>query len=213
MVALQDTLDTADSVGLATVGAGLDAGQAYAPWITETEVGSVAVVGLTRVLHTRTWEALPGRPGLASGYDEARAVDAVRAAHAAADWVVVQVHWGTERANCPDAGQRRLATLLTDAGADLIIGHHPHVLQGIERRGETLIAYSLGNFVWYHDRSPSNLTGVLEVELPALDGPGWRLHPAVIGDDGSPHRVAGDAAAAIQQRVLARSPGGALRCL
>lgn len=217
--ALVDTLVHAESAGLATVGAGLDAARAYSPWVVDTPAGRIAVVGLTRVLHTRAWEALPGRPGLASAYDEPAAVAAVRAAADTADVVVVAIHWGTERADCPDGAQRRLATLLTEAGADLIVGHHPHVLQGVEVRGDpaigvspTLIAYSLGNFVWYHDRFPSNLTGVLQVQLPLLEVPRWELRPAVITDDGSPRPVEGALAASILSRVAARSPGGTLGC-
>jgi hypothetical protein len=131
--ALADTLDHAAAAGVRTVGAGPDATAAYAPSLHDTSAGRVAVVGLTRVLHTRAWEAGPGRWGLASAYDEAAAVRAVQAARAQADVVVVQIHWGTERADCPDAAQRHLAPLLVGAGADLVIGHHAQVLQGVQR--------------------------------------------------------------------------------
>lgn len=63
-----------------------------------------------------------------------------------ADVVIVSVHWGYERELYPLPSHRRLAHKLIDAGADLIIGHHPHVLQGIEMYGRGAIAYSLGNF-------------------------------------------------------------------
>lgn len=63
-----------------------------------------------------------------------------------ADVSIVSVHWGYERELYPLPSQRRLAHKLIDAGADLIIGHHPHVLQGIEMYGRGAIAYSLGNF-------------------------------------------------------------------
>ncbi|WP_370324804.1 CapA family protein [Euzebya sp.] len=213
VTALADTLDHARDAGLATVGAGLDASQAYAAHLTDTPAGRVAVVGLTRVLHTRAWEAGPGRPGLASGYDESAAIAAVQAARDTADHVVVAVHWGTERADCPDAGQGRLARLLIEAGADVVVGHHPHVLQGVEvRDGDALVAYSLGNFVWYHTAVPSRYTGVLAVELPLLDEPQWSFTPAEIRADGSPHPVGGALGDAIAARVRDRSPGGSLGC-
>lgn len=64
-----------------------------------------------------------------------------------ADWVILSLHWGNEFINRPSLDQIRLGRHLVDCGADLIIGHHPHVLQGIERYRDGIIAYSLGNFV------------------------------------------------------------------
>ena len=63
------------------------------------------------------------------------------------DWVILSLHWGNEFINRPSLDQIRLGRRLVDYGADLIIGHHPHVLQGIERYGDGIIAYSLGNCV------------------------------------------------------------------
>lgn len=210
--ALADTLDHLAAAGVGAVGAGGDATAAYAPVVTDTPAGRVAVVGLTRVLHTRAWEAGPDRAGLASAYDEDAAVAAVTAAREVADHVVVAIHWGTERADCPDGGQRHLAGLLRDAGADVIVGHHPHVLQGVQVRDGGLIAYSLGNFVWYHNSAPSRFTGILDVELPLLDDPRWTFTPAEIGMDGAPRLADGSLGAAISGRLLDRSPGGALGC-
>ena len=211
-VAMLDTLEHASAAGLPVVGAGANQTAAYAPSLHETPAGTIAVVGLTRVLHTRAWEATASRPGMASGYDEAAAVAAVRAAAERADHVVVAIHWGTELGDCPDANQRRLAVLLADAGADVIAGHHPHVLQGVQDLGGTVVVYSLGNFVWYHNRAPSRFTGVLTVELPLLDAPAWSLDPAEIGTDGRPRFVDGAAGEAIRSRMLDRSPGGAVGC-
>jgi poly-gamma-glutamate synthesis protein (capsule biosynthesis protein) len=212
VTALADTLQHAADVGLQTVGAGLDAASAYAPVVHDTPAGTVAVIGLTRVLHTRTWEARGDRPGLASAYDEPAAVAAVQAARASADHVVVAIHWGTERADCPDASQRHLARLLSQAGADLIVGHHPHVLQGVQDLGGALVAYSMGNFVWYHNSAPSRFTGILEVKLPLLDDPSWTFVPAEIGSDGAPRLAGGTLGESIAGRVTSRSPGGSLGC-
>ena len=72
-------------------------------------------------------------------------VEAARAEH---DLVIVLLHWGRERRERPEPAQIHAAHALVDAGATLVIGHHPHVLQGIERYGDGLIAYSLGNFLF-----------------------------------------------------------------
>jgi poly-gamma-glutamate capsule biosynthesis protein CapA/YwtB (metallophosphatase superfamily)/putative cell wall-binding protein len=206
---LFETMRLAQQAGLAVVGAGRDAAEAYAPALLEAGGRRVAVIGLSRVLPPG-WAAGPGRPGLASAYDEAAAVDAVRRAAEQADHVVVTIHWGVELADCPDAHQRRLGRVLTDAGAEVVAGHHPHVLQGIQRQPGGVVAYSLGNFVWYHRREPSRYTGVLTADLPA-HGSGYRFSPAEIDAAGSPQPAHGALAAAIEDRVVERSPGGG-RC-
>jgi poly-gamma-glutamate synthesis protein (capsule biosynthesis protein) len=90
--------------------------------------------------------------GIDSETDLARAAAGVQQARADADLVVISLHWGDEYATSPTAWQRRVASELIEAGADVILGHHPHVLQPIEsyiardnRIG--LIVYSLGNFI------------------------------------------------------------------
>jgi poly-gamma-glutamate synthesis protein (capsule biosynthesis protein) len=70
----------------------------------------------------------------------------VRAVKAARGVVIVSLHWGQEGSLLPNRAQRELAARLVDAGAWVVIGHGPHTLQGIERRGRAVIAYSLGNY-------------------------------------------------------------------
>jgi poly-gamma-glutamate synthesis protein (capsule biosynthesis protein) len=73
---------------------------------------------------------------------------AVAAAAQQAELVVVSVHWGGEYQAAPSPRQRAIARALAQAGADLVVGHGPHVLQPVEREGETLVAYSLGNLLF-----------------------------------------------------------------
>ena len=71
--------------------------------------------------------------------------------------IIVSFHWGTEKSNIPDDIQKTLAHLAIDQGADLVVGHHPHVLQGIEKiSGEKNIVYSLGNFCFGGNKNPSD---------------------------------------------------------
>ena len=186
---LLDTIGRARAAGLAVVGAGANASEAYAPAYLDVRGRRVAFVGLSRVVPPG-WAATANRAGVASAYDERAALGAVRTARANADAVVVLVHWGIELARCPGADLVRLADALHGAGAHVVAGHHPHVLQPIDARPTRVTAYSLGNFVWYHDRPPSDASGVLEV---GIDGPGveTRFHPARIGDDGRPRPAVG----------------------
>lgn len=70
--------------------------------------------------------------------------------------VIVSFHWGTEKSNYPDDTQKALAHIAVDNGADLVVGHHPHVLQGIEQYNGKNIVYSLGNFCFGGNRNPSD---------------------------------------------------------
>ena len=81
-------------------------------------------------------------------WDEQRSAAAIRAARAAADGVIVSVHWGFEYEPLPDPYQETIAAAMLAAGADLILGHHPHVPQRIATEGEQVVAYSLGNFLF-----------------------------------------------------------------
>lgn len=81
------------------------------------------------------------------------------------DLLIVAVHWGDEYAEAPSVYHQKAARGLLDAGADLLIGHHPHVLQGIEQYKHGLIAYSLGNFLFEHTGAIPRLTGVLRTRF------------------------------------------------
>lgn len=70
--------------------------------------------------------------------------------------ILVHYHWGIEREYVPTAQQKSLARFTVDAGADLILGHHPHVVQGIEEYNGKFIVYSLGNFMFGGNRNPSD---------------------------------------------------------
>lgn len=187
--------------GLAAVGAGENAAEAYAPHVFEVRGRRVAVVGLTRVLPRRYWAAGGERPGLASGYDSGAAAGAVRAAAAVADHVAVVVHWGMELADCPDENQLTLARALHEAGADVVVGHHPHVLQAVDHRSRRLTAYSLGNFLWYSSRPLTRLSGVLTVSLDSDGLAGWQFHPAVVSPSGAPLPAGEEDASRARQRL------------
>lgn len=73
-----------------------------------------------------------------------------------ADLVVVSIHWGTEGKNYPGENQMELGRLCIDEGADIVAGHHPHVIQGIEKYGGRYIVYSLGNFCFGGNHNPSD---------------------------------------------------------
>lgn len=203
--ALRETITLAEQAGLHVVGAGEDAEEAYAPALVEVGDTTVAVIGVSHVLPSMTWAATEDRPGLASAYDHDAAAAAVRRAGEVADRVVVMVHWGEEGVGCPVAHQLQLGLALHAAGANLIIGHHPHRLQGITHLEPTAIAWSLGNFVWYPVSEGGRRSGVLEAEIAADGTTTATLAPAFIDAQGRPQPLAGAAAAEIIDLVQTRS--------
>jgi poly-gamma-glutamate capsule biosynthesis protein CapA/YwtB (metallophosphatase superfamily)/Tfp pilus assembly protein PilF len=128
----------------------------------------------------REYYAGPASAG-AAPLDEGTVVGAISRSKGKANLVVVSLHWGGESMAYPSSEQRRLAHKFVDAGADVILGHHPHVLQGVESYEGAVIAYSLGNFLFdsrYPDRHYST---VLALEVSRSRGIlGFRLIPIYI---------------------------------
>jgi poly-gamma-glutamate capsule biosynthesis protein CapA/YwtB (metallophosphatase superfamily) len=181
---LRQTLEAAAASPLALVGAGQDIEAAYAPWVTEVDGARVAVLAATDVLDSfaiDTWPATADQAGLAStkGDRQQRFLDAVSQAAEQADVVAVYLHWGVEREVCPTARQQELAAAVADAGADVVVGSHAHVVQPAGQVDGTFVHYGLGNFVWYARQGPSAQTGVLSVEV-APDGTEATWHEAQI---------------------------------
>lgn len=145
---LIDTFRVLEENDIAYVGAGRDESRAYAPVYVERKGMKIAFLGFSRVIPHVGWYAGKNKPGVAATYDPAKALEAIRSAGQIADLVVVIAHWGEERADYPVDYQKQLAHAYIDAGAHLVIGSHPHVLQGLERYRNGWIAYSLGNFIF-----------------------------------------------------------------
>ncbi|WP_432825056.1 CapA family protein [Dactylosporangium sp. CA-092794] len=197
-VGFADTLDGAAAAGVPVFGGGRTIDEAYAPLILTVRGVRVAILGFSQI-HTlaESWKAGPATPGIAMAWDVPRAVAAVRSAREKADLVVVFNHWGTERVSCPNADQKQFAAALADAGADMVIGAHAHVLQGAGWLGRTYVAYGLGNFVWYVGSAD---TGVLNVRVRGRSVVGAEFVPAVVSGTGQPKPLTGTAATAATKR-------------
>lgn len=141
---LAETRRLLESQGIFCVGAGAKAAEAQRPVVVECKGKRVGCVAFTSddpdVSAMIAKEEAPGCAGLAN--IEAQ----IRSLKAKCDIVVVSAHWGIEFFQYPTAEQVAVAKGLADAGADYLMGHHPHVLQGIEQIGGCLVMYSLGHF-------------------------------------------------------------------
>ncbi|QDX91251.1 CapA family protein [Brevibacillus laterosporus] len=163
---LLDTMYTLDKEKMEYVGAGVNADRAYSPVFVERNGVKMAFFGFSRVVPETSWYAGKNKVGLAVMYDSKRAVEAVQAAKKKADLVIVIAHWGKEKVDFPVEHQKELAQALVNAGADLIVGGHPHVLQGFEQLNGKWIAYSMGNFIFTRATQPKTWeTMVLQATL------------------------------------------------
>lgn len=98
-------------------------------------------------------------------------------------FLICSLHWGLEFINFPSEQQVEFGHALIDAGVDVILGHHPHVLQPVERYGHGLIFYSLGNFAFDLWGDETKLTGIACVNLYKGGSPEFEFIPMVIGDN------------------------------
>lgn len=195
-VGLQDSLAAAQSSHFPVVGIGTTEAQAYAPYRTTIKGQRIAVIGATQVIDENliaAWTATPEHGGLASAKRVDRLVQEVQAARANNDTVVVFLHWGAENQSCPSVAQRSIARQLVDAGADIVIGSHAHVLLGGGRLGDAFVDYGLGNFAFYATSDPYTRSGVLFVTVTGRHVDDYAWKPAVI-QGGVPHPLAGTAA-------------------
>jgi poly-gamma-glutamate synthesis protein (capsule biosynthesis protein) len=192
-VGLADTVAAAKQAGIPAIGAGANAAEAYAPWVTEVKGVRIAVLAFSQIAELWTsWRATDTQAGIAMARDQSRAVAAVRAARAKADVVVVYVHWGVEGSSCPSGEMRTFAETMARAGADIVVGTHAHLLLGDGWIGKTYVQFGLGNFLWWRDDSFSNDTGVLTVTLRGGRVAETALVPAVISrTTGQPTPVSG----------------------
>jgi hypothetical protein len=182
-VGLRDSLAAAKAAKFPVVGVGRDADEAYRAHLVTVKGQRIAVIGATQVLDSNlaaAWTAGDGKPGMASAYEEARLLAAVRAARQSADTVVVDLHWGRELVNCPIDRQRALAPKLVAAGADVVVGSHAHILLGGGYLRGAYVHYGLGNFVFYSRGGLTAQSGVLLLTTQGRAITASRWVPAVI---------------------------------
>lgn len=175
---LLDTLKALDQTGILHAGAGKNLEEAYKPAIVEKNGIKIAFLGFSHKVPDNSWKAEKSRPGTTQLYDPSQAIKTIKQTKEQADLVVVMAHWGDERADRPLEEHRKMARSFIDAGADLIVGTHPHVLQGLETYNGKWVVYSLGNFLFTtNDHAPTWETAVLQAECGKDGGCGVSLTP------------------------------------
>jgi poly-gamma-glutamate synthesis protein (capsule biosynthesis protein) len=177
--AFLDGLYFLDANAIAHCGSGVDYASAHAPAYATGNGLRVSFLAYNDV-DWPGWTAGAGYPGVAGAADMGRMAAEIAYARANSDAVVVSFHWGNEREYTPTSRQVGLAHFVVDCGADLVLGHHPHVIQGFEIYKGKLIAYSLGNFVFNPGSPQCNYTILAQI---TFDAGGFRravIYPALI---------------------------------
>jgi poly-gamma-glutamate synthesis protein (capsule biosynthesis protein) len=197
---LMDSIRHVRKAGLKVCGAGEDLSAARLPRFFTVDGVRVAFLGFTDVLPVG-FPATSSSPGTSPGRSDVGAVkQAVRNAAKKADYVVVAWHWNYEFTTAPSYLESSEGKAMIDAGADLVIGHHPHVLQGVQAYHGGFIAWSTGNLVFDHQSGSCAQTMLVRAEVSKkrieVD-----LIPLTINYDGRPRRAYGSAATTILNRV------------
>jgi poly-gamma-glutamate synthesis protein (capsule biosynthesis protein) len=210
---LSDTRENLGEFGIASAGAGANADEAHAPVILERNGLRLAFLAYVDVpkeisgFDARTWIATVSHPGIAWADPEQMKRD-IAAAKQHADLVIVLLHAGNEvTAVISNINNEQLLDARTaiDAGATLVVGAHPHVLQQIERYHGGLIAYSLGNFVFDQYNGVANATIILRVVLSRAGVVNYDYVPILI-NNGRPHIITEDQAPVIGTLVAPLNP-------
>lgn len=179
--ALFDTLDTLEKAGVPYVGAGRNLSEASAAYFFEVGGRKIAFISATQVERNASPDTKGATESSAGAFrcftdtEFQNLVTAIKKADAEADLTVVYIHWGTENTDELHWAQTDQAPKIVDAGADLVIGDHPHCLQNIDYIGDTPIIYSLGNF-WFNSKTLD--TGMFKVIYKADDSLQCQFIPA-----------------------------------
>jgi poly-gamma-glutamate synthesis protein (capsule biosynthesis protein) len=164
------TIEILDAAGVGTVGTGATSEAAYAALHVDVSGWDIAILSFSRVPcdSPEPGERFIDEVAWACPEFEAETVAAVEAA-ADADYTIVMVHWGVQREVCPAAHQPDLAAQWIAAGADAVVGSHPHVLQGVEKIDGAWVVHSTGNFAFPSARDSSSYSAIFAMTVSADD--------------------------------------------
>jgi poly-gamma-glutamate capsule biosynthesis protein CapA/YwtB (metallophosphatase superfamily) len=215
LASLVDTVRRVRETGIVPVGAGADLAEARKPAVVVRNGVRFGVVAFDAIGETPAARAArPGafrlrmqpRTGPLVPSDLERVLDTVRELRTTVDVVMVLPHWGTQYTTRTVADQRRVGRALVEAGADIVVGGHPHWVQGVELHRGAPIAYSLGNYVFDMDFSRETQEGAfLELVFWGSDLKAAELVPVRIGADFAPRVASGAGGQAILDRVWGAS--------
>ncbi len=206
-VALKDTIKLLDKHKIGHAGAGSSSASAFRPTYITRNGAKIAFLSYSQI----------GPASFKAGHGAVRAprtrrrlatvTRAIKAANKKADYVIVSFHWGIERRHTPTATQVKFGRAAIRAGANLVLSHHPHVIEGVEFYKKGLIAYSLGNFVFSPGSDEGHDTMILSLTLGPKGVSNVVARPAHIDPYGRPVLASGATRSRILGKIKTTSRG------
>ncbi len=201
LVSLKETRTRLKKHDIAFTGAGADKSEAYKPALIKIGDLDVGFLSFSDIIPFNSFPSEKS-PGIALARDSTKVASKIKALSKKVDIVIVSFHWGIEYEDYPNGKQKELAVAAVDAGADLVIGHHPHVTQGIAIYKGRLIIYSLGNFVFDRFKTKTAQTFILRMNMNHKGEFSFvRIIPVFISASGQPAIVTGTEADSILARL------------
>jgi poly-gamma-glutamate capsule biosynthesis protein CapA/YwtB (metallophosphatase superfamily) len=198
-----DTLENLRRVGILAIGAGANLKEAEKPLVLSVNGVRFGIVSLGQIEPMAF--ASEDRPGIAVLTEQSLRT-AIATARQVADVVIAMPHWGPEDVPTPNWSQRSLAQVAVEAGADLVVGNHTHVVQGIQNIQGVPVFYGLGNFVFDQTWARDHMQGViLRVRFVGQELLDYELIPTHVDGDGTVHLARPEEAAEILERIEAAS--------
>ena len=175
-----DTLNALDKAKISYVGGGVNRDIAYQGQVFTINGLKIGVLGIAKVNGGPLSIATKDKAGTTNGYDSISTENAIVALKKVSDIVILLPHWGEEGSFCPRETEIASAKKWQSLGADIIVGSHTHTLQQVELSDNKLIAYSMGNFIFYSSQLENRTTGILKIRISPTKQISYQLQPFVI---------------------------------
>ena len=182
---LQGFLDTMQSLrraGISYVGGGVNSGLAYQGEVFNVKGLKIGILGLAKVNGGPDSIAKVEKAGTTNGYDAHSTEQAITAMKKVSDVLIILTHWGEEGSFCPRDSEKSSAKKWGVLGADIIVGSHTHTLQPITLENNRLVAYSMGNFIFYSSNIENRSTGILKIRISPKKQITYTLQPFIINN-------------------------------
>jgi poly-gamma-glutamate synthesis protein (capsule biosynthesis protein) len=177
-----DTLQNLDKAGISYVGGGVNRDIAYQGQIYTVKGMKIGVLGIAKVNGGPASIATKDRPGTTNGYDAVSTEATITRMKKVSDLLIVLTHWGEEGSFTPRSSKLASAKKWKELGADIIVGGHTHTLQPVTLSENKLVAYSMGNFIFYSSQLENRRTGILKIRISPKKRITYSVEPFIINN-------------------------------
>jgi poly-gamma-glutamate synthesis protein (capsule biosynthesis protein) len=177
-----DTLQNLRSAGITYVGGGVNSRSAYHGRVYTIRGVRIGILGFAKVNGGPASIAKRDKPGITDGYDAQSTEEAITHLRKLSDVLIILTHWGEEGSFCTRNYEVSSAKKWISLGADAIIGSHTHTVQPISYVDKKLVAYSLGNFIFYSSHIENRSTGIMKLRINAKRKVSYTFEPMVINN-------------------------------